>query len=136
MNLCLNARDAMPTGGVLTIETENAGYLRASKTAGGDSGPEFVRLSVADTGVGMTEEVRAKVFEPFFTTKAAGQGTGLGLAVVYGMAGAHGGWVDCISTPGAGSRFDVFLPCGASPEESLVGVSIETPCTVAWPWRD
>src|SRR5207249_6073077 len=74
----------------------------------------FVRLSVSDTGVGMTAEVRNRVFEPFFTTKDVGQGTGLGLAVVYGVAQAHGGWVECHSEPGRGSRFDVYLPCGGA----------------------
>src|SRR5205814_5202683 len=82
---------------------------------------EMVRLSVADTGVGMTDEVRAKVFDPFFTTKGVGQGTGLGLAVVYGVAKAHGGWVDVTSAPGAGSRFDVYLPRGQTTEERTAG---------------
>src|SRR6185295_5919112 len=89
---------------------------RPGSTAGG---PEvsFVRVSVSDTGVGMTEEIRAKIFEPFFTTKDIGQGTGLGLAVVYGVARAHGGWVECTSTPGTGSRFDVYLPRGLASDE-------------------
>jgi PAS domain S-box-containing protein len=109
MNLCLNARDAMPEGGTLTVETADAaGAVACGSKAAPAAG--FVRLSVSDTGVGMTEEVRAKIFEPFFTTKDVGRGTGLGLAVVYGVAQAHGGWVDCISSPGAGSRFDVYLP--------------------------
>jgi two-component system, cell cycle sensor histidine kinase and response regulator CckA len=109
MNLCLNARDAMPDGGTLTLETANADAPA--------EGRAMVRLSVTDTGVGMTDEVRAKVFDPFFTTKGVGQGTGLGLAVVYGVAKAHGGWVDVTSAPGAGSRFDVFLPQGPTTED-------------------
>jgi two-component system cell cycle sensor histidine kinase/response regulator CckA len=110
VNLCLNARDAMPDGGTLTLET----------AAAGDATAEFVRLSVGDTGVGMTEDVRAKIFDPFFTTKEIGQGTGLGLAVVYGAARAHGGWVECASSPGRGSRFDVFLPRGeVTPPEAV-----------------
>ena len=114
MNLCLNARDAMPEGGALTLETTNA-------PAPGADGParELVRLSVTDTGVGMTDEIKAKVFDPFFTTKGVGQGTGLGLAVVYGVAKAHGGWVDVESAPGAGSRFDVYLPCGQTTEDRV-----------------
>jgi PAS domain S-box-containing protein len=106
MNLCLNARDAMPEGGALSLETVNA------EPASRATGRDMVRLSVSDTGVGMTEEVRAKIFDPFFTTKGVGQGTGLGLAVVYGVARAHGGWVEVTTAPGAGSRFDVFLPVG------------------------
>ena len=112
MNLCLNARDAMPGGGTLTVETADA--------ARGDA--PMVRLSVADTGVGMTADVRARVFEPFFTTKDVGQGTGLGLAVVYGVAQAHGGWVECHSEPGRGSRFDVYLP--AEPAAEPVSPSV------------
>ena len=112
MNLCLNARDAMPDGGTLRVETTHAAALPG--TAPGDPAPAggFARLSVSDTGVGMSAEVRAKVFEPFFTTKEVGKGTGLGLAVVYGAAAAHGGTVVCHSAPGEGSRFDVYLPCG------------------------
>jgi PAS domain S-box-containing protein len=106
MNLCLNARDAMPEGGALVLETVNAGPDPHG------SGRDLVRLSVSDTGVGMTDDIKAKIFDPFFTTKGVGQGTGLGLAVVYGVAQAHGGWVEVTSAPGAGSRFDVFLPVG------------------------
>jgi PAS domain S-box-containing protein len=108
MNLCLNARDAMPDGGTLVVETANAD----GPSDEGAAPRPLVRLTVADTGVGMTDEVRTKVFEPFFTTKGVGKGTGLGLAVVYGVAKAHGGWVEVASAPGAGSRFDVYLPCG------------------------
>ena len=97
MNLCLNARDAMPDGGALVLETVSAD---PDPRAGGR---ELVRLSVTDTGVGMTDEVRAKIFDPFFTTKGVGQGTGLGLAVVYGVAKAHGGWVDVTSAPAPGA---------------------------------
>jgi PAS domain S-box-containing protein len=117
MNLCLNARDAMPEGGALTLETANA---EPDPRAGARG---LVRLSVTDTGTGMTDEVRAKIFDPFFTTKGVGQGTGLGLAVVYGVAKAHGGWVDVTSAPGAGSRFDVFLPVGPTTEELIAAKS-------------
>ena len=111
MNLCLNARDAMPDGGTLTLETADA------EPPGEADGRRFVRLSVADTGTGMTADVRAKIFDPFYTTKGVGQGTGLGLAVVYGVAQAHGGLVDVVSAPGTGSRFDVYLPCGFASDE-------------------
>lgn len=124
MNLCLNARDAMPEGGTLTIETANADVTRSSETGAESPRGGFVRVSVSDTGVGMTDEVRAKIFEPFFTTKDVGQGTGLGLAVVYGVARAHGGWVDCTSSPGVGSRFDVFLPRGVTSKEQVAGPAI------------
>ncbi|MCI0702872.1 MAG: PAS domain S-box protein [Planctomycetia bacterium] len=127
MNLCLNARDAMPDGGTLTLETANVDALPptsegAITEGSGLKGPlrEFVRLSVSDTGIGMNDAVRAKIFDPFFTTKGVGQGTGLGLAVVYGVAQAHGGWVDVTSAPGSGSRFDVYLPRGVTSEELIV----------------
>jgi CheY-like chemotaxis protein len=110
MNLCLNARDAMPDGGTLTVEAANA-----PDPDGGPGG--FVRLTVSDTGVGMTDDVKAKVFDPFFTTKGVGQGTGLGLAVVYGVAKAHGGRAEVESAPGAGSRFNVYLPWALGPGE-------------------
>ena len=115
MNLCLNARDAMPDGGTLCLETAPAAPLPTELEPGA-----YVRLSVSDTGVGMAEDVRGRIFEPFFTTKEPGKGTGLGLAVVYGMARAHGGTVACASAPGKGTRFDVYLPCGpeaATPAE-------------------
>jgi PAS domain S-box-containing protein len=127
MNLCLNARDAMPEGGTLRVETANADDARRPGAAAGEPPGAFARVSVADTGVGMSEEVRAKVFEPFFTTKDVGQGTGLGLAVVYGVARAHGGWVECSSAPGAGSRFDVYLPRGITSEERVVEMAEAKP---------
>ncbi|MCE9561242.1 MAG: PAS domain S-box protein [Planctomycetes bacterium] len=119
MNLSLNARDAMPDGGTLTIETSNAPDACSPGASTDEPGPAFVRVSVSDTGIGMTDEVRAKIFEPFFTTKDVGQGTGLGLAVVYGVARAHGGWVECSSELGVGSRFDVYLPQGTISEEAV-----------------
>jgi PAS domain S-box-containing protein len=111
MNLCLNSRDAMPHGGQLILETENIvlteqeARLRLSARAG-----EFVRLRVQDTGMGMTAETRAHIFEPFFTTKEPGKGTGLGLAMVFGIVQQHDGWIDCTSEIRCGARFDIYLP--------------------------
>jgi two-component system, cell cycle sensor histidine kinase and response regulator CckA len=104
VNLAVNARDAMPGGGRLTIDVSVVSDVL------GLSRGEYVRLRVVDTGVGMDEPTRARIFEPFFTTKGAGDGTGLGLAVVYGIVGQHGGVVNVTSAPGEGSTFDVYLP--------------------------
>ncbi len=111
VNLALNARDAMPAGGSLTIRAYEVGPRdhRGPKTDG--TTPErLVCLSVADTGCGMSPEVQARIFEPFFTTKPVGKGTGLGLASVYGIAEEHGGWVEVQSQPGVGSEFRLYLP--------------------------
>jgi phosphatidylserine decarboxylase precursor-related protein len=111
MNLSLNARDAMPDGGRLLFQAANfvpdAEYLRAHVEA---LPGEYVRLRVADTGVGMLPEIRQRLFEPFFTTKPKGQGTGLGLAMVFGIVKQHRGWIECRSEPGHGTTFDLFLP--------------------------
>jgi PAS domain S-box-containing protein len=111
MNLCLNARDAISGRGRVTVETAcvTAAEVAALGTLGAGPG-DFVRLSVTDTGSGMTPEVRAKIFEPFFTTKEVGKGTGLGLAMAFAIVRQHKGWIDCRSEPGVGSRFDVYLP--------------------------
>jgi len=112
LNLVVNGRQAMPDGGVLTIETSNASY--------GEPPAEHVHLRVRDTGVGMDEETRRHVFEPFFTTKGAGKGTGLGLATVFGIVTQAGGQIVASSEPGRGSTFDVYLPrmVGAAPVEA------------------
>ncbi|RJQ45255.1 MAG: PAS domain S-box protein [Gaiellales bacterium] len=112
MNLVVNARDAMAGGGRITISTGNAipgqdGALAAPLEAPGD---HYVRLSVEDTGVGMDEETVGRIFEPFFSTKEQGQGTGLGLSVVYGIVSEHGGWVEVESVPGRGTTFDIYIP--------------------------
>lgn len=108
MNLVINARDAMPRGGRLTIQTANADV--AERLAGGPSPGGYVRLTVRDTGVGMTDEVRSRVFEPFFTTKEPGKGTGLGLSTVYGIVRQSGGDTTVESQPGKGSSFHVYFP--------------------------
>lgn len=109
LNLCLNARDAMPNGGELVIGVQAVDLAEPSANPESRAG-KFIRVTVQDTGEGMTPEVREKIFEPFFTTKPVGQGTGLGLAMVHGIMTQHKGWVDCQSTPGLGTRFDLYLP--------------------------
>ena len=111
MNLCLNARDAMPSGGHLTLRTDRAERvdIEAPREIVRATGP-FVRLTVEDTGIGMDEETAGRVFEPFFTTKPKGRGTGLGLALVYGVTKNHGGFVSCHSQLGVGTTFRVYLP--------------------------
>jgi PAS domain S-box-containing protein len=111
MNLASNARDAMPDGGQLTITTANEDLEPDDAVAlvGIEPG-RFVRLTVADSGTGIPDHVRAHIFEPFFTTKDQGKGTGLGLATVYGIVKQSGGWVYLDETPGAGASFRIYLP--------------------------
>jgi PAS domain S-box-containing protein len=111
MNLTVNARDAMPQGGHLTIETAPAALDQAFvATHPGSSAGAHVRLSIHDTGCGMGPDVLAHLFEPFFTTKEPGRGTGLGLSTVYGIVKQHRGYIDVASEPGRGSTFGVYLP--------------------------
>jgi signal transduction histidine kinase len=120
MNLCLNARDAMPHGGLLRIETVNATVDDLEARGNPDKRPgEFVRFRVRDSGQGISAEVLPRIFDPFFTTKEVGKGTGLGLAVVFGIVKQHRGWIECCSVVGEGTCFDVYLPRYAGPAFDL-----------------
>jgi len=110
INLAVNARDAMPAGGELTVTTSNEWRPRQGDRAAECPLAEFVVIRITDTGVGMAEDVKARIFEPFFTTKAPGRGTGIGLQTVHGIVTQAGGRVDVISAPGAGTTFRVLLP--------------------------
>jgi len=116
VNLCVNARDAMPDGGRLVVRTAAVEISVEEAEGRPEAKPgRFVCLSVADTGKGMNQAVLARVFEPFYTTKEVGKGTGLGLASVYGIVKQHGGWLEVESQEGQGSTFRVFLPVTSNP---------------------
>ncbi|MBI4551044.1 MAG: PAS domain S-box protein [Candidatus Latescibacteria bacterium] len=127
LNLAVNARDAMPRGGTLTIQTENRALSEeeARRHVGAQAGA-YVRLIVRDTGYGMDEETQAHIFEPFFTTKEAGKGTGLGLSIVYGIVTQSGGLIEVDSVQGQGTTFTISLP---RVPEAVLPTQITTPTT-------
>jgi len=120
MNLAVNARDAMPRGGRLVIETRNVMIEKGSVESNPEIPPgAYVTLSVSDTGIGMDKEVQSHLFEPFYTTKGLGKGTGLGLSTIYGIVRQSGGHIVVQSEPGKGSSFKVYLPNTTSSTEAI-----------------
>jgi len=120
MNLCVNARDAMPEGGRLVIETRKFEVDEAlCKAEGWETPGSYVLITVADNGTGIAKEILPEIFDPFFTTKEAGKGTGLGLSVVHGIVKQHHGRITVYSELGKGTTFNVFLPVAKSSEAGL-----------------
>ncbi len=125
VNLVVNARDAMPTGGTITLRTRNVSEAEAAGfTFTGMPAADYVLIEVQDTGTGMTAEVMEKIFEPFFSTKELGKGTGLGLSTVYGIIKQTGGFIYPVSTLGRGTTFKIFLPRHIAAEGEAVAKSV------------
>ncbi len=118
MNLCVNARDAMPSGGILHLSARSATVGEDGIPENSEASPgEYAALSVSDTGAGIPTGIRERMFDPFFTTKKPGKGTGLGLSMVTSIVKGHGGFLTVPSRPGEGARFDIYLPDAPAPAE-------------------
>ncbi|OGV74953.1 MAG: hypothetical protein A3K19_09265 [Lentisphaerae bacterium RIFOXYB12_FULL_65_16] len=137
LNLCTNARDAMPDGGRLSVITQNVHLEPGNRQNDPSARPgHFVCLTVVDTGRGMPPDIQAHIFEPFFTTKAAGQGTGLGLSVVYGIVQHMNGWISVSSRVGQGTVFDIYLPAAQpAPGQMRSGTEPNGEHTAVEAWR-
>ena len=128
INLAVNSRDAMPEGGHLTLATRNVDFHSGNLPSIPQARiGQFACLSITDTGTGMTREVQSHLFEPFFTTKEVGKGTGLGLAVVYGIVNQHHGWIDVTSEPGKGTTFNIYFPRQVAVPRTESAVNTPTP---------
>jgi two-component system, cell cycle sensor histidine kinase and response regulator CckA len=126
MNLAVNARDAMPDGGTLSIETKNVVLDEEDRRSQSELTPgNYVLLAVRDTGQGMDKGTLENIFDPFFTTKEVGKGTGLGLAMVYGIVKNHHGHITCVSKPGQGTAFEIYLPATEQPERATTIITEE-----------
>ena len=111
MNICINACDAMPEGGLLALSTGRVSPDQVVSSLLAESGVgDLIMIKISDTGIGMDDEIKARIFEPFFTTKDDKSGTGLGLSIVNGIVEKHGGWIEVESTPGLGSEFTIYFP--------------------------
>jgi PAS domain S-box-containing protein len=128
MNLVVNARDAMPQGGRITLETRN---VTRDEIRANDSSDLSVMLSVSDTGCGMDADTQSRIFEPFYTTKAPGKGTGLGLSIVYGIVKQSDGFIRVFSKPGLGTRFEILLPRTDEQKERVIQTATSPESTLA-----
>ena len=125
LNLCVNARDAMPNGGLITIKAEKHMRDRVQKRVPAAARDSYICVSITDTGEGMTEATRRRIFDPFFTTKEEGKGTGLGLAVVYGVIQSHNAFIDVESAVGRGTTFWLYFPIPLL-NEQMVDIPLAT----------